>query len=65
MPIYEYRCDTCKKEFEKLVFAGDDSEITCPECNSDKVVKKMSATSFMSGSGLGSCASTSSKPGFS
>jgi len=65
MPIYEYRCDTCKKEFEKLVFAGDASDITCPECKSDKVVKKMSATSFMGNSGLGSCAAPSSGPGFS
>ncbi|HCY85980.1 MAG TPA: zinc ribbon domain-containing protein [Desulfobacteraceae bacterium] len=55
MPIYEYRCDDCKKDFEKLVFAGEADGITCPECNSPKVVKQMSAVSFM-GSSIGTCA---------
>ncbi|RLC19112.1 MAG: zinc ribbon domain-containing protein [Deltaproteobacteria bacterium] len=65
MPIYEYKCNKCKKEFEKLVFAGDDKDISCPECNSSKVVKKMSAASFMSGSSLGKCASGAPGAGFS
>ena len=63
MPIFEYKCNQCKKEFEKLVFAGEDKNISCPECKSLDVVKKMSATSFM-GNSMGSC-STSPSKGFS
>ena len=63
MPIFEYKCNQCEKEFEKLVFAGEEDNISCPECKSLEVVKKMSATSFM-GIGLGKCATSSSK-GFS
>ncbi len=65
MPIFEYKCNKCKKEFEKLVFAGDDKNISCPECNSSKVAKKMSATSFMGGSSLGKCATGAPGAGFS
>ena len=58
MPIYEYQCNACKKEFERLVFSGDDGkDIDCPECSSRDVRKKMSATSFMSAKGIGTCAS--------
>ncbi|WP_457551173.1 FmdB family zinc ribbon protein [Desulfobacula sp.] len=64
MPIFEYKCNECKKEFEKLVFAGEDNNISCPECKSMDVVKKMSASSFMGNNSLGKCA-TSSPKGFS
>ena len=65
MPIYEYQCNACKKEFERLVFSGDDGrDIDCPECQSRDVSKKMSAASFMSSKGIGSCAAGSPK-GFS
>ena len=60
MPIYEYRCDECKTDFEKLVFAGDTDRVTCPECNSPKVIKQMSAASFM-GPSIGTCASDAPK----
>ncbi len=63
MPIFEYQCRKCKKNFEKLVFAGEDRDIECPECKSRDVVKKMSATSFM-GPSIGKCA-TGSPKGFS
>ena len=51
MPIFEYQCETCKKEFEKLVFASDDKDVTCPECGSKTVNKKMSAASLTGSSG--------------
>lgn len=63
MPIYEYQCTRCAHEFEKLVFAGDDAGVTCPECDSPEIKKKMSAASVL-GSDTGSCASHSPK-GFS
>ena len=46
MPIYEYRCNACSEEFEKLVFGNKD--VDCPKCSSLDVKKKMS-TFGMSG----------------
>jgi putative FmdB family regulatory protein len=40
MPIYEYRCDSCGEDFEKLVFGNQ--EVTCPKCTSKEVKKKFS-----------------------
>lgn len=65
MPIYEYKCNKCENEFEKLVFAGDDKEISCPECTSKEVSKKMSVASFMGSSSIGNCATGSPSSGFS
>jgi len=45
MPIYEYKCDKCKKEFEELVL-GSSEKITCPECGSKKVGRLMSKVAF-------------------
>lgn len=48
MPIYEYKCMKCNQEFEYIVL-GSDTSVTCPECNTDKVKRQMSACSFKSG----------------
>jgi len=40
MPIFEYICNECGEEFEKLVFGNQ--EIHCPQCNTKKVKKKFS-----------------------
>jgi putative FmdB family regulatory protein len=63
MPIYEYRCGKCETVFEKLIFAGDKEDITCPQCDSREVIKIMSACSFM-GASIGTCAADAPK-GFS
>ena len=57
MPIFEYTCKKCGKEFERVVFSGDEKDITCPECKSKDVKKNMSASTFM-GAGIGSCATS-------
>ena len=45
MPIYEYRCKGCKKEFELLQKITDEPLATCPKCG--KQVKRLiSQTSF-------------------
>ncbi len=41
MPIFEYVCKTCGKEFEKLVPSAQ-TKVSCPECSGDQVVKKLS-----------------------
>jgi putative FmdB family regulatory protein len=64
MPIYEYRCEKCQHEFERLSFKSDEEKIECPECGKTKVVRILSATNFMSGSGSGACAPGSAS-GFS
>ena len=44
MPIYEYRCRSCGKEFERLVrFAENAGQVVCPACRSEAVEKKPSA----------------------
>lgn len=41
MPLFEFRCPTCRHDFEQLVRAGDRPE--CPECGSAQVEKLFSA----------------------
>ena len=31
MPIFEFHCNDCGKDFEKLVFGGD-PQVECPDC---------------------------------
>lgn len=45
MPIYEFKCETCGKEFERLVFASEDDAVVCPVCNSKHTHKVMSVFS--------------------
>ncbi len=59
MPIYEFKCEDCGKEFEKFVvsFSQIDS-VKCPECGSSNVKKKVSACSVGGSSvSTGSCTS--------
>jgi putative FmdB family regulatory protein len=42
MPIYEYRCKKCGKDFELLVF-GEGNKASCEHCGSKSVEKKFSA----------------------
>ena len=46
MPIFEFRCEKCKKTFETLVFGNQ--AVCCPKCKSKKVKKLMSAFSHAS-----------------
>ena len=50
MPIYEYHCEKCDKNFECLIIGSDKPE--CTICSGKKVTKLMSACGFVSkGSG--------------
>jgi len=41
MPIFEFECQACHKEFEELVLRRDEV-IECPSCGSQKIKKLMS-----------------------
>lgn len=46
MPIYEYKCQACEHEFERLQKISDPALVDCPECQEAKLVKKISAAGF-------------------
>lgn len=55
MPIYEYICQDCGKEFETIVSSSADRDkVSCKHCNSTKTKKTISATCFRVGSPAGS-----------
>jgi len=61
MPIYEYICMSCQKEFEKIIF-GREEDVECPACKGKEVKKLMSAAAFKCN---GSFVSTASSGGCS
>ncbi len=64
MPIFEYHCMECKKDFEVLVFG--EQEVSCPACNGINVKKLLSTFSHKSdgefssskGSSCSTCSAT-------
>jgi putative FmdB family regulatory protein len=66
MPLYEYHCNECGEEFEKMVrFSEADLGPTCPTCQSRDTKKKISSFASL-GSSLGwTSSSTSSSCGSS
>ncbi len=42
MPIYEYRCESCAREFETLVLRKSEV-VQCPACGSEQLSKLISA----------------------
>jgi putative FmdB family regulatory protein len=62
MPLYEYRCCSCKTEFERLAPASAADSQSCPECESLEVSRRLSlfaaggkAGASEAGGGGGSC----------
>jgi putative FmdB family regulatory protein len=46
MPIYEYRCNQCKKEFSRLFLNPKEiSRVKCEVCNSSNLTKLISSFS--------------------
>jgi putative FmdB family regulatory protein len=43
MPIFEYVCNQCECQFEKLLLKPEDGPPECPGCGGKKVKKIMSA----------------------
>lgn len=46
MPIYEYQCQDCGHELEKLQKMSDDPIKDCPACGKPQLIKKVSAAGF-------------------
>ena len=46
MPIYEYQCQDCGHELEKLQKMSDAPLKECPSCEQDTLSKKVSAAGF-------------------
>ncbi len=45
MPIFEFVCSSCGKEFERLVFSSDLETLRCPDCDSPEITKILSVFS--------------------
>ena len=62
MPVYEYLCDKCEREFEVEQRITEDPLRSCPHCRSRKLRRLISQTSFvLKGSGWYSDLYSSSK----
>lgn len=57
MPIFEFRCKKCGKEFEEVVL-GSTAKVICPACASEDTEKLMSTGCFKSAADGGMAAST-------
>jgi putative FmdB family regulatory protein len=70
MPLYEYRCESCRKVFEAYKRLSDDAKEVCPACggSSSRVgISLFSTGGGRSGSGSGgsSCGGGSRRSPFS
>ena len=62
MPIYEYVCDECNTQFEKIVI-NKQQEISCPKCASKKATIQLSVFATAGANGSSSSSSGSSGSG--
>ena len=46
MPIYEYQCQLCSHELEKLQKMDEEVLVDCPECEQPALKKLVSAAAF-------------------
>ncbi len=58
MPIFEYKCRDCGKEFEELVLSSKTEPTPCPACKSEKTDRKTSRISAATGRSGGVCKSS-------
>ena len=45
MPIYEYRCNNCRRRVDILVLRSSESPVTCPNCGSTELNRLFSSFS--------------------
>ncbi len=65
MPLYEYSCEKCGHQFEKLMQmkSRDKSEVACPQCGSDEVRRLLSTFAIGKSSSSGSASGPSCSTG--
>jgi putative FmdB family regulatory protein len=50
MPLYEFICGNCEKDFESLVRSANwEGAVTCPHCGSKKLTKQLSVFAAQGG----------------
>ncbi|MEW6040322.1 MAG: zinc ribbon domain-containing protein [Elusimicrobiota bacterium] len=42
MPIYEFRCENCGREFELLIYSSDTEKPSCKYCRSANLTRLLS-----------------------
>lgn len=52
MPIHEYVCEDCAKEFEELVYGHE--AVRCPRCDGARASKKLSTFATSRANGVSS-----------
>ncbi len=67
MPIYEYRCSKCGNEFDRFFSSHKkmtESKVACPNCESKRVKRLISAPRVKAGDGANDFETdTTSEPG--
>ena len=58
MPIYEYRCNQCEREFERYVQTGQ-AAVACPACRSARVTRRLSVLGALRPGGTAAAAGMS------
>ncbi|MCX6382120.1 MAG: zinc ribbon domain-containing protein [Armatimonadetes bacterium] len=48
MPIYEFQCKECIRDFKTLRRADKLNEVTCPTCGTDHIMRLLSVTAQVS-----------------
>ncbi len=49
MPLYEFECEECKHNYDDIApydATGEYPSVCCPQCNSNKKTKQMTAVNF-------------------
>ena len=47
MPLYEYECNQCRKEFQRLLLKrGEEKDLTCPKCGGRNLKRLISRVAY-------------------
>jgi putative FmdB family regulatory protein len=70
MPLYRFSCETCGKEFDKILSSSDISLVTCGGCGSRDIKRVLPTGNSLLGKGqnqipAGALSGGSCKSGFS